>query len=310
MPAMVETMFYVRETPWHGLGVRIEEAPNSREALIVAGLDWEVEQHPIYVNGKHVKGYVANVRSDNGEVLGIVTPKYKIVQNRDAFAFTDELVAKGNTKYETAGSLMDGKHVWLLARMQDSMHLVGDEVEPYLCFSNTHDGTGSVKVFLTPVRVVCQNTLNLALKTADRSWSVRHLGDMMAKLEEARNTLEMYHEYKEAIEKEAQILATTKVSDSTVDKLIEYLFPIPEDISDRKLNNIEEDRSFFRACLRADDIADFRGTAWGVINAVSDFATHKEAKRLTATYKERRMLQVISGDTIFDKAYDFLKKVA
>lgn len=310
MPAMVETMFYVRETPWHGLGVRVEEAPNSREALIVAGLDWEVKQQPIYVDGKQVKGYVANVRSDNGEVLGVVTPKYKIVQNRDAFAFTDELVAKGDTKYETAGSLMDGKHVWVLARMQDSMNLVGDEVESYLCFSNTHDGTGSVKVFLTPVRVVCQNTLNLALKTAKRSWSVRHLGDMMAKLEEARNTLEMYHEYKEAIEKEAEILAATKVSDATVDKLIEYLFPIPEDVSDRKLNNIEENRSFFRTCLRADDIADFRGTAWGIINAVSDFTTHKEAKRLTATYKERRMLQVISGDTIFDKAYDFLKKVA
>ena len=109
MSAEVESMFFTgREKPWHGLGTMVENAPDSREALIVAGLDWNVVQKPVFTqDGVKVKGYYANVRDYDGSVLEIVTSRYKVVQNREAFAFTDGLVGEG-LRYETAGSLMGG----------------------------------------------------------------------------------------------------------------------------------------------------------------------------------------------------------
>lgn len=135
MAANVESMFYVRETPWHGLGTKVMEAPTSKDALSLAGLDWKVLQEPIYT------------------------------ENEEAFAFTDGLLGEG-VRYETAGSLQGGKKVWMLAHLPHEYIISGERISPYLLFSNTHDGSGAIKVALTPVRVVCNNTLNLALNTA------------------------------------------------------------------------------------------------------------------------------------------------
>ena len=174
MAANVESMFYTRETPWHGLGTKVEESPCSEEALITAGLDWDVVQEPIYTgNEELINGYKANIRDTDRKVLGVVTNRYKVVQNRDAFSFTDRLLGEG-VRYETAGSLQGGRRVWLLAHMPRDYIISGEKFSPYLLFSNTHDGSGAVKVALTPIRVVCQNTLNLALDTARRSWSMMH----------------------------------------------------------------------------------------------------------------------------------------
>lgn len=178
MAANVETMFYVRETPWHGLGVKVASAQKSQEALRLAGLDWKVIQEPIYTgNEEKIEGFKANVRDLDRKVLGVVTDRYKIIQNEEAFAFTDELLGEG-VRYETAGSLMGGRKVWLLAHLPHEYIITGDRISPYLVFSNTHDGSGAVKVALTPIRVVCSNTLNLALSTAKRSWSMVHTGNV------------------------------------------------------------------------------------------------------------------------------------
>ena len=189
MSANVETMFFTRVTPWHGLGTRVEEAPGSKEALVLAGLDWKVVQKPIFTeDGLPVNGFKANIRDRDSQVLGVVTNRYKVVQNEDAFAFTDKLLGEGVT-YETAGSLQDGRRTWILAKLPQRYIISGDEITPYLVFMNSHDGTGAIKAAMTPVRVVCQNTLNLALSTAKRSWSTNHTGDIKGKLEDARNTL-------------------------------------------------------------------------------------------------------------------------
>ena len=189
MSANVETMFFTRVTPWHGLGTRVEEAPGSKEALVLAGLDWKVVQKPIVTeDGLPVNGFNANIRDRDSQVLGVVTNRYKVVQNEDAFAFTDKLLGEGVT-YETAGSLQDGRRTWILAKLPQRYIISGDEITPYLVFMNSHDGTGAIKAAMTPVRVVCQNTLNLALSTAKRSWSTNHTGDIKGKLEDARNTL-------------------------------------------------------------------------------------------------------------------------
>ena len=199
MAANVETMFSVREKPWHGLGRIVAEAPTSKEALKLAGLDWKVVQEPIYTElHRVVEGYKANVRDSDRKVLGVVSDRYKVVQNADAFSFTDELLGKG-VRYETAGSLQEGKKVWLLARLPREYIIGGERISPYLVFSNTHDGSGSVKVAVTPVRVVCNNTLNLALSTASRSFSMVHTGNIQDKIQEAKDTLFMAEKYMDCL---------------------------------------------------------------------------------------------------------------
>ena len=191
MAANVETMFYTREKPWHGLGTGIAEAPNSADALRLAGLDWKVVQEPVYTDaGKEIPGYKANVRDTDRRVLGVVTDRYRVVQNREAFAFTDALLGSG-VRYETAGALQEGRKVWLLARLPHEYIISGERISPYLVFSNTHDGSGAVRVAVTPVRVVCNNTLNLALRTAKRGWSMIHTGDIRGKIQEAEDALFM-----------------------------------------------------------------------------------------------------------------------
>lgn len=164
MAANVETMFYTREKPWHGLGTMVAEAQSSATAISLAGLDWQVIQKPIKTADEIlIPRFKANLRDTDNRVLGVVTDRYKVVQNEDAFAFTDALLGEG-VCYETAGSFQEGRRTWILARLPQKYIISGDEITPYLVFMNSHDGTGSIKAAMTPIRVVCQNTLNLALR--------------------------------------------------------------------------------------------------------------------------------------------------
>lgn len=306
MSALVETMFSVRETPWHGLGTIVADAPTSADALHLAGLDWDVLPEPVYLdNGIVIPNYVANTRSSDKKVLGIVTDRYKVVQNTEAFAFTDALLGE-DVRYETAGSLSGGKRIWLLAKMPTEK-ILGDDVVPYLCFTNTHDGTGAVKVCMTNTRVVCNNTLNLALSTATRMWSTKHMGDIQGKLAEAEQTLEMAHKYNSALAVEAEKLANTSIKDEEVEKILEEIFPIDENDSNRKQTNMTDARDYFRFCYRQEDIKKFYGTLWGVVNAASDMACHMEPARNTDSYRENNWGRIINGHAIIDNIY---KKIA
>ena len=236
----VETMMYVRDVPWGNLGTKVEEAPTSADALRFAGLDWTVEQRPVFLEGTDVPipNYKANVRDRDGSVLGIVTDRYKVVQNNEAFAFTDELIS-GDVRYETAGSLKNGRRIWLLAKMPTAK-VAGDDVEPYLCFSNTHDGSGAVKIALTPIRVACKNSLNLALSTAKRSWSTKHVGEMAGKMAEARMTLELAERYMLHLDGQAMQFANVTVTDEKLEKILSEMFPCdPDKDSPRKQNTVQ-----------------------------------------------------------------------
>lgn len=239
MPAAVETMFYTREKPWHGLGTMVQEAPTSADALRLAGLDWTVDQYPVFADDNLIPGYKANIRSSDKKALGIVSDRYKVVQNVDAFSFTDNIIG-GDVHYETAGSLLGGKKVWLLAKMPDRL-IAGDKTEPYMCFTNTHDGTGAVRVCMTPIRVVCNNTLNLALESAQRAWSVRHVGNISAKLDEAKQCLELADTYMDKLAEKADQMANTTVSDARLREILDQLFPSADDMTDLQKKEYPED---------------------------------------------------------------------
>ena len=307
MAANIESMFYVRETPWHGLGTKVLEAPASKDALQLAGLDWRVLQEPIYTAMEElVDGYKANVRDSDRKVLGVVTDRYRVIQNDEAFAFTDELLGAG-VKYETAGSLQGGRKVWLLAHMPHEYIISGERISPYLLFSNTHDGSGAIKVALTPIRVVCQNTLNLALANAKRSWSMIHTGDIKEKMQEAKDTLFLAENYMDELGKEFEALRMKKLTDKQVMEYIEILLPIEDGSTPQQEKNMKRLREDMK--VRYFDAPDLQGVgknAYRFVNAVSDFATHAEPLRKTANYKENLFSRTVDGNPMIDKAYQMV----
>ena len=307
MSANVESMFYVRETPWHGLGTKVMEAADSEGALIAAGLNWNVIQEPIFTGeNEPIRGYKANIRDSDRRVLGVVTDRYKVIQNHEAFAFTDELVGQG-VRYETAGSQQDGKKVWLLAHMPHEYIISGERISPYLLFSNTHDGSGAIKVALTPIRVVCNNTLNLALSTAKRSWSMVHTGDIRSKMQEARDTLFMAEKYMDELGKEFEALRLKKLSDQKVMEYIEVLLPVEDGSTPQQIKNIERLREDMKIrYFDAPDLQDTGKNAYRFINAVSDFATHAKPLRRTANYKENLFARTAEGNPLIDRAYQMI----
>lgn len=305
MSAEVESMFSVREKPWHGLGTIIDKAVCSAEALELAGLNWTVKQEPVLYKGQD-SGYKMNIRSTDDKVLGVVGGRYKPVQNADAFAFTDELIGGGDVVYETAGSLSSGRRVWMLAKMPDTI-ILDDVVQPFLCLTNSHDGFGSLKVCMTPVRVVCQNTLNMALKSAHRTWNVRHTGNIESKMAEAQHTLGLASKYMEAFAKEAEELYDIKIAPKDFKELTQTLFPITDEMSRRK----EEAQYLLQCQLKEawemDDLGNIRGTGWGFMNAISDMTTHRPPARKTENYRENNFMYVIDAPALLDQALKLLK---
>lgn len=302
----VDTMMYVREVPWHGLGTKVMEAPNSEMALQLAELNWKVEQCPIATDdGEQVAGYLCNRRSDTHDILGVVSDRYQVVQNSEAFAFTDRLVG-GDVKYETAGSLSGGRRVWLLARLPQKK-VVGDDVVPYLCFVNSHDGTSAIRVCMTPIRVVCNNTLNVALNSAKRQWSTCHKGDLGSKMYDAAKTLEMAESYMSAMIQFGDMLANTRIAHDKLDKYINALFPIHDDDSERKKANVQRSRTEFMTCYYAPDIKKFEGTAWGLVNAASDMATHTSPARATKKFRENNWGRLMDGHVLIDSTVSLIK---
>lgn len=299
----VEMMFSVRQTPWHGQGIVVADAPTSADAIRLAGLDWNVIQEPVFTDsGIEIPGYRANIRDTDKKVLGIVTNRYKVVQNQDAFNFTDDLLGEGVT-YETAGSLATGKRIWLLAKL-DTMNITGEEIEPYLVFTNTHDGSGAVRVAITPVRVVCQNTLNLALNTAKRSWSCAHKGDVAGKCEEAKEILFNTKVYMKELDREIGELKLKKMTNDNIKSFIDTLIPIDDNAPDRTVIRLKDARTeIMDRYLYAPDLKCMEKSAYRFVNAVSDFATHSEPARMTKSYRENLFMKTIDGNSLIDMAY-------
>ena len=259
----VETMFDTRRTPWDGLGKRIAGAVTSRDAIRLAGLDWNVVPTDI---------------------------------------ISDALLGEG-VRYETAGALQSGKKVWMLARLEGRM-ITDEKIDPFLVFTNSHDGKGSVRVAITPVRVWCQNTLNLALKEAERQWVCKHTGRIDEKLVEAKYTLMNTEHYLEALETEFGKMKMKKLDIDKVHKFVKMLLPINEKDGDRKVANIQEMRNeLMMRYLNAPDLQVLEPSAYRFVNAVSDFSTHRKPSRGSEYYQENMFMKVVDGDELIDKAY-------
>lgn len=307
MAANVETMFSVREKPWHGIGTIVQDAPSSKDAIQLAGLDWLISQKDVFTeSGVQIPGYKANIRSTDQSVLGVVSDRYQIVQNEDAFAFTDGLLGEGVT-YETAGSLQGGRRTFILARLPERFIIAGDEIMPYFVIMNSHDGSCSIKAAMTPVRVVCQNTLNLALKTAKRTWTARHTSNIMDRIDDAKTTLQFAEKYMSELGKGVDSLVHKKLTDRKVMEFLSEFFPVTEDMSAaQKKNNLILLNDMKARYFDAPDLQDTGRNGYRFINAVADFATHADPIRRTKNYKENLFLKTVEGNPLTDKAYQMV----
>ena len=310
MSAAVETMFSVREKPWHGLGVIVEKAPTMNEALQLSGLDWEVKKRKVFttLGDKRivVPNTFATVRTTDGAVLGAVGNKYQVVQNTEAFQFVDQMKIDGDVEFETAGSLNGGSTVFITAKM-GQFKLLGDEVDKYLVFSNSHNGSSRVRMVVTPIRVVCNNTLNMALRNHDRAWSAIHTGSINDKVADAVAGLGFANEYYAELQKAAEEMYKIKFSKKEFDELLDKLYPLTDECSARKRNTLEYNRETLVQAYNADDLNDVRGTAWGVINAVSDYTTHVPSRGKELN-QETVMYSVINGIGLLQMIYDMMSE--
>ena len=239
MVAAVETMAYAGEVPWHGLGTKVPHDLSTDDMLKQSGLDWSVEKLPTYVNapsGQQKTGSFALVRSSDNKVLApSVGQNWNPVQNKEAFDFFSEYVEAGDLEMHTAGSLMDGKMVWALAKVKQSFELFkGDEVENYMLFSNPHQFGKSIDIRMTPIRVVCNNTLTLSLSTdSDSMVKVNHRKEFNPEM--VKEQLGIAREKMDNYKTMAEFLGSKRY---TTERLVEYLNKVyPSNIKDEDVKD-------------------------------------------------------------------------
>lgn len=299
-----DNMFSARGIrPWHGLGVVVQDAPNSDEAIRLANLGWDVVQKPTFLeDGTEIPNFFANVRSDTNEVLGMVKDKYTIAQNKEVFSFMDNIInnSKGvECKYETAGSLFNGRKVFMLVRLPET-DLVGDKVENYLFLSNSHDGTSGLTAGISNVRVVCNNTLQMAEKGAQRIWKIRHCSSLQSKVAEAEMSLGLALTYQERVAQDAERMALQKVNE---EKFFKEFFK-KLDVSEKSKEKIMLDiRDLY---TDKDDLQNFRGTAWGLYNAVCDHVSNAKPMRITDKTASWKMWNFMQGEPMIQTAQKIL----
>lgn len=294
-------MLSVKERPWHGIGSVIEDAPTSEDAIKMAKLDWKVKQYAIKANGITLDNYFANIRTDVNIPLGVVKGRYKIVQNIEAFDFVDGIVGNDEIecRYETAGSLFNGKRIFLLVKLPNK-ELLGDDVENYLFFTNSHDGTSSLMAGISNVRVVCNNTLQMAIKGAKRTWSCRHTMNITEKKQQAKESLGLAVKYMDSMNDMAEKLYQIKIDEET---FFRNLFDKSNMAEKNKEEMVERIHLIYN---EKDDLQNFKGTGWGMYNAIADYVSNTVPLRMTKTYNENKLVGFFDGNKLLETAQDLL----
>lgn len=317
------SFFSVQEKAWHGLGQIVTDYPTSAEAIKHAGLDYEVIKSPLYTNASNiidptdsleirgnevnVPNYFATIRTDNNAVLGVVGNEYHIVQNREAFSFFDAIV--GGTDgilYETAGALGNGERIFITAKLPDYIRVGnGDDVtEKYIFLTTSHDGSGSITAAFTPVRIVCQNTLNASLRNMSNVVRIRHTSGAKQRLENAHKVMGLANEFSNQLEDIFNNWAKVKVADNEVKKMIQFaLCPNKETLQHLKAGNDDEISTVFKNTVEdafayamtsdSQQMNTTKGTLFGAYNAVTGYYQN------VRSYKdsEAKLQSIILGGT-------------
>ena len=273
-----DSIVYAGETPWHKLGQRLTEAFDSKTALEQGGLDFTVEKIGLQtVDGFPVPNRYAIRRTDNKETLGVCADMYSPLQNRDAFRFFDGIFGKGKARFEVAGVIGKGEKVWLLAKLPGDFRIAGDDVVgKWLLLTNGHDTNEPVRAKFTPIRVVCQNTLNAALSSGENEVRVQHIGKVADKLEIAGKLLKTAGLYFDEVQAVFTGFTRHKVSTKVLREYArQVIAPKVEgdELSPQASKAITRIEQLFETG-RGADMKHVRGTLWGAYNAVTEYIDH------------------------------------
>lgn len=317
------SFFSVKEKAWHGLGQIVAQYPTSEEAIKHAGLDYEVIKTPLYTKGSgiiettngieigsselEVPSYYANIRTDNNAVLGVVGKDYHIVQNREAFNFFDAIVGGSQgILYETAGALGQGERIFITAKLPDYIRVGnGDDVtEKYIFLTTSHDGSGSITAAFTPIRIVCQNTLNASLRSMSNVVRIKHTSGAKQHLENAHKVMGLADTLSNQLEGIFNQWAKVKVTDQEVKKLIQLaLCPNRETLDLLKkgaedevstvFKNVVQDAFAYAMTSETQQMDTPKGTLFGAYNAVTGYYQN------VRNYKddEAKLQSIVMGGT-------------
>ena len=291
------SFFSVKEKAWHNLGQVIQDYPTSAEAIHYAGLDYEVEKRKLFtpksdkisIEGDllhstiEVPNYFSSVRTDNDVVLGVVGKDYQIVQNRDAFSFFDTIVGGDGILYETAGALGKGERIFITAKLPNYIRVGKDDlIEKYIFLTTSHDGSGSITAAFTPVRIVCANTLNAALRNQSNTVRIRHTSNAKQRLEQAHKVMGLSDILSEQMQAIFNYWTKLPISDNEVKKLIQSaLAPSKEVLKNLQEGNEDElsycftnmvDSAFSYAMSDPTQLMNTtKGTVFGAYNAITGY---------------------------------------
>ena len=278
----------MRTSTFANIGTDVSTCKSSEAVLNAANLNYNVIKKAIKYEGQDgtyldYPDKVLTMNESTGKIFGVVSNKYEICQNRDAFNFIDYI---GNDnpgfEYVKAGEINSGSSnglVYIIAKIPD-IKLLGDDITPYIIFQNSHDGLNSVKATIAPLRIVCQNQFNLAFKESSNTVRIVHSSQMDSRLMTARNMMHDVTTYMSTFEDTAESLVTKKISKDQVIKIFNDVFKYdPEKMSNRQVTNFEMNRAEFLSCYNNEDNQNFVGTAWGVINGAADYLTHHTGQR-------------------------------
>jgi len=297
-----ESPFYrERNFPWDGISHDVRGINHVDAALDAAGINYKVIQVPVKVEGRVIAHRVANIRQDTREFIEIVSNRYTPFQNNQAYAFLEGALGSGAMQLENAGEF-GYDSVFIQARVGKDINVLGDAIAPYALIKNSHDGSSGVKVCFTPTRVICRNTLALALKTAPRVWQAKHLRTIEDRMEELQQMMQLAMNYTEGIPEIAERMNTINIAEPELVAVLKKMFPLKKDAGARAENTVKDAVTEIMVVYNhTADLARFHGTAWGFYNAVGDYVTHHVPKE-TANWRQNRLNRIADGHPLLEVA--------
>lgn len=268
----------VGEVAWHGLGTYVQEAMTAEKAIELGGIDYEVKKKKIQVCGdKVIPGFFATQRQDTKDVLGIVSGDYEVFQNKEAFGFFDSFIDKGEAIYHTVGALGLGERIFLSAKLPEDIFVNGETVQMYILLTTGHNGKAPLQIGFTPIRVVCNNTLSLALKDLQNKITILHFQDMRSKVAAAAKMMGIASKYTQELEGHFNKMATVKIDDPALRSYIEMVMMpakkeiiTPEDFSKQFVKKVDSIFEFAHEHeTQQTDAA--KGTVFGAYNSISGY---------------------------------------
>jgi phage/plasmid-like protein (TIGR03299 family) len=273
------SMFYHGEVPWHGLGKKLDKPATAEEAIKESQMDFLVEKFPLFTKIKNkeidIPNEFATIRTDTNTILGTVGKNYTVVQNREVFNFFDPIIDEEEAIYHTAGVLGKGEKIWLLAKLPDYIRIEGtdDIIEKYVLLCTSHNGSMPLLMKFTPVRVVCNNTLTMALQGAEQKVTVRHTPNAEFKIREAHKKLGLINKLAKELEDAYNRMTKVKMSDSETVEFLKKVFPDTDKVT-TKTENIRNKCYELIKVGAGMEMKHCKGTLWGAYQGVVEYADH------------------------------------